>query len=753
MHQFKHTLSYLIFPVLAMFLATSCGENQPQRSSDYRNSTITVNKNASKSEIIKSAVGVVPDMRQYEWQKMEFIAFAHFGMNTFTGREWGTGKEDPKLFNPTNFDANQWAITAKKASMKMIMLTAKHHDGFCLWPTATTPHSVKNSPWKDGKGDVFKEVADASRKAGLKVGVYVSPADLSEIEREGGTYGNGSKPKTVTIPAYGDAVNEVGSFTYDNCTDYDALFLTQIYEVCSKYGEISEIWFDGANPKPGTGQVYNEKAWFDLIRKLQPNCVIAIHGPDVRWCGNEGGRTRTSEFSVVPTNKENILDNATKNDLGSREKLYKANFLHWYPAETNTSIRHGWFYRDDNQYVKSTSELLDNWYRAVGGNSVFLLNVTPNREGLIPAKDSTNLVNLGKIIYDSFTKNLIDDEAICTADNTKELYNAKYAVDGDIKTAWQTQEGVETGVLTIDLNKEATFNRVVLQEDIYNLSQRVEAFHIDYFKDGKWNLLVKNKTIGFKHISRFPTITTNKIRIVIDKSRVTATLSEVGLYLAPERLENPIITRTKDGMVSIFTKNGDSKIFYTIDGSAPTVDSKSFTESFTLPNGGVIKAISAVNNNTDLSDVVDKTFDLCSSKWTLVEVDDFNSSNPGEKAFDGNNRTMWHTHWHKDSKKHPHHITINLGEEVKLKGFTYTPRQDGSKSGICNSYLFEVSKDGKRWKKMKQDRFDNIQNNPVQQRVFFKSTPAKYIRFTSKSALGNVNWLSTAEVGVIVDHY
>src|SRR6056297_2410154 len=391
----------IVFLLTLLFFACQ----QKEKTSNI----IKVDPEDNLKEIVRKSTLVVPSERQYDWQQLEFIAFLHFGPNTFTGVEWGTGMEDPAVFNPTDFDASQWVSVIKDGGMKLAMLTAKHHDGFCLWPTTTTNHSVKSSPWKNGNGDVLGKLVEAARAKDIEIGVYLSPADLHEIERPNGTYGNGSEPKPVKIPSDPELQKTADHVFEYELDDYDALFMNQLYEVLTQYGPIEEVWFDGANPKPGTGQTYNREAWYGMIRKLQPGAVIAIEGPDVRWCGNQAGITRESEWSVlpVPEHPDNYdWPDLRQEDLGSREKLEGAEYLYWYPAETNTSIRHGWFYRDDEQYVKTVEELIDTWYRSVGGNTVFLLNLTPDRRGLIPEKDAARLREVGNIISASFEENL-----------------------------------------------------------------------------------------------------------------------------------------------------------------------------------------------------------------------------------------------------------------------------------------------------------------------------------------------------------
>lgn len=315
---------------------------------------------------IEKAATIVPSARQLAWQELEFYGFIHFGINMFTGKQWGAGDEDPTIFNPTEFDASQWVDVCHSAGMTGIILTCKHHDGFCLWPSSYTGYSVKSSPWKNGQGDMVREVADASRAKGLKFGVYLSPWDRHD-------------------PSYGDS------------PAYNAYFLNQLRELLTNYGEIFSVWFDGAcgEGKNGKRQQYDWDAYYSVIRELQPNAVISVCGPDVRWCGNEAGHTRVSEWSVVPaTMKDNekihaksqkeddgifsTLINSKEEDLGSREVLAQVDEVIWYPSEVNTSIRPKWFYDwVDDDRVKTVDQLVELYEKIVGGNACFLLNLPP----------------------------------------------------------------------------------------------------------------------------------------------------------------------------------------------------------------------------------------------------------------------------------------------------------------------------------------------------------------------------------------
>ena len=329
----------------------------------------------------KSLVKCHPSERQIAIARMEFYAFICFNMNTFTDREWGDGKESPSLFNPTEYDPSQWIDAIASAGMKGGILVCKHHDGFCLWPSRYTDHSVRNSSFQDGNGDVVRDVADACRKKGLAFGVYLSPWDMN-------------------APMYGQG------------KAYDDYFCSQLTELLTGYGEIFSVWFDGACGEGPNGkvQVYDWERYYALIRQLQPGACISVSGPDVRWCGNEAGDTRESEWSVLPTGfdtpeevaaKSQQSDNTTfrekkisdmERDLGSRSFLEGAKGLTWRPAETDTSIRPGWFYHaHEDENVRSTETLLDIWYRTVGGNSTLLLNIPPDRRGLLHETDVLRL--------------------------------------------------------------------------------------------------------------------------------------------------------------------------------------------------------------------------------------------------------------------------------------------------------------------------------------------------------------------------
>ena len=458
--------------------------------------------------LVRKAASVRPSERQLRWQALEFQAFVHFGMNTFTDREWGEGTEDPRWFDPTGFDADQWVEAVKAAGIRGLIVTAKHHDGFCLWPSAFTEHSVKASPWKDGTGDVVGEVAEACRKGGLAFGVYLSPWDRHE-------------------PSYGDSPR------------YNEHFGNQLRELLTRYGEISEVWFDGACGEGPNGkrQVYDWAGYFALIRELRPDAVISIMGPDARWIGNEAGVTRESEWSVIPvvgfndspdeTNPGGIarLD-AQAEDLGSFGRIAEAarqgGRLLWYPGQVDVSIRPGWFYHAvEDDKVKTIDHLLDIYYTSVGGNAQLLLNVPPDKRGLIHGNDARRLEELGDRLRATFAENL------AAGARTSFLPGPRASGRPGRHPSW-----------VLDLPGPARFNVAMVGEDLRR-GQRIEAFAFDVWDGQDWKEIARGTTVGWKRLLRFPAVTADRIRLRVMKARGEAALAgpsgPFGLFFDPGR--------------------------------------------------------------------------------------------------------------------------------------------------------------------------------------------------------------------------
>lgn len=460
-----------------------CGE-------EYYEKSLRFPEGISAEEKVEMAARVVPSDKQLQWQQMELTAFLHFGINTFTGNEWGNGKDSPDLFNPSSLDCRQWAQSLKEGGFRMAILTAKHHDGFCLWPTATTEYSVKKSPWKDGKGDVVKELSEACREYGLKFGVYLSPWD-----RNAGCYGDS--------PAY------------------NRFFIEQLTELLTNYGQVHEVWFDGACAEGPNGrrQVYDWTAILETIHRLQPEAVTAIMGDDVRWVGNEGGRGRQTEWSstvFTPESLERSADqnnsleiNAMSRDLGGRELIARAQEVFWYPSEVDVSIRPGWFYHpyQDSQ-VRSLEDLVDIYYTSVGRNSVLLLNIPPDTRGLIHEIDAQRLKDFRSYLDETFADNHLSRRS----------------------RLWKAEAG-ESREFAVKYG--AVFNTLRIREDITK-GQRVESFTLEAFAEGQWMKIAEGTTIGYNRLLKFPAMTAEKIRVTIGSARKTARISEIGLFYAPE---------------------------------------------------------------------------------------------------------------------------------------------------------------------------------------------------------------------------
>ncbi len=665
--------------------------------------------------------GPTPSENQWRWQEMEYYAFIHFSLNTYTDQSWGYGNEDINLFNPTELDARQWARICKEAGMKGIIITAKHHCGFCLWPTETTDFSVKNAPWKDGKGDVIQELADACKEYGLKLGIYVSPWDRNNPD-----YG---KPEYITV------------------------FRNQIKEVLTNYGDIFEIWFDGANG--GTGyyggadenrkidrtKYYDWLLTYKMIRELQPNIVIWNDGgerADLRWVGTEGGSVGETNWSLL---------NATGD--------VPFNMLHygvedgdsWVPGEVNTSIRPEWFYHSsENSKVKTLPQLMDTYYNSIGRNGTFLLNFPIMPNGLIHPNDEKAALDLAKAVKEVFDENLVENakaEASDTRGNSKK-FGTQNAIDDDKESYWATNDSVKTASLTIDFGAPTTFNRFMAQEYI-RLGQRVKAFTVDAFVDGDWKEIAKATTVGYKRILRFPTVTATKMRFNISDSKACPVISNIGVYDAPQILTPPTIIRNQAGKVSIIPADAESEIYYTLDGSKPTSSSEKYEGEFETDGKLKVSAISFEAESGKSSAVTSEEFDLPRTDWKIVGIDD-------EKAYailDGNQSTVWHQNNQRQNL--PIDLVIDLGKQQKISGFSYFPDQALWGPGIITEYEFYVSTNNRNWNRVSDGEFSNIKNNPLWQTKNFDVVNTRYIKFRALKNTENNNNIGYAEIDLITD--
>ncbi len=455
--------------------------------------------------------GPVPAARQLAWHEMEFYGFVHFTVNTFTDKEWGYGDEPEAVFNPTDFSAEQIVQTAKAAGMKGLILTAKHHDGFCLWPSQYTEHSVKNSPWKNGHGDVLREMSDACKHAGLKFGVYLSPWD-----RHSAVYG---RPEYLTY------------------------YRNQLRELLTNYGPIFEVWFDGANGGDGfyggarEKRNIDRKTYYDwentraIVRELMPGAMMfSDGGPDVRWVGNERGiagdpcwaTLNRADFSPGQADEQRL-------NRGDRPGT------DWLPAECDVSIRPGWFYHaKEDAKVKTPAQLVDLYFKSAGCGASLLLNLPPDRRGRIADADVQSLKEFRQRLDGIFSKNLAVGAKV-TASNVRgndKTFAAKNVLLGDGKKYWSTDDGLTTPDLILDLGKAKTFNVVSLREFL-PLGQRVEAFALDEWQEGQWIQFAAGTSIGSHRLIRGDSVTTSKVRLRLTQAPVCPAISEIGLFAEP----------------------------------------------------------------------------------------------------------------------------------------------------------------------------------------------------------------------------
>lgn len=451
----------------------------------------------------------IPEPKQVEWQQMETYAFIHFGLNTFNDREWGYGDTDPKVFNPTNLDCDQWAQTLVKAGMKGVILTAKHHDGFCLWPFEGTDYSVKNSPWKNGQGNVVKELSEACKKYGLKFAVYLSPWD-----RHQANYGT---------------------------PEYLPYFYAQLHDLLTNYGPVFEVWFDGANGGDGwyggakdirtidRKNYYNYPRIYEMLDSIQPQAIIfSDGGPGCRWVGNEKGFAGATNWSFLRKGEVHP----------GYDKSYELQYGHpdgnqWVPAECDVSIRPGWFYHpEEDDRVKSPDQLVDLYYRSVGHNATLLLNFPVDRRGLIHPVDSANAVRFHEMIQQQLKTNLVAGMTPKVSNERGGDFVASALTDDNFDTYWATEDGVTTADIEFSFDTPTRMNRMMLQEYI-PLGQRVKAFVVEYLDKDTWlpvKLNEETTTIGYKRLLRFETVETKGIRIRITDARGPLCLSNVGVY-------------------------------------------------------------------------------------------------------------------------------------------------------------------------------------------------------------------------------
>lgn len=507
---------YLVLMLFLFFTGASLGA-----SSKFYEKEVVFPVDADSIAKIDMASRLVPSAKQLAWQQLEMTAFLHFGVNTFTDREWGDGTESPSIFNPEKLDAEQWVSVLKDAGFKLVILTAKHHDGFCLWPTKTTKHSVAASPWKGGKGDVVSDLRRACDKYGMKMGVYLSPWDRN-------------------AECYGDSPR------------YNDMFVAQLTELLTNYGRIDEVWFDGACGEGPNGkkQEYDWTRFKTVIKTLQPDAVVAIMGDDVRWVGNEKGLGRETEWSATALmpgihagsdayNKKLGLFSKAK-DLGGRGIVARADRLFWWPSEVDVSIRPGWFFHEKEQ-PRTLHELANIYLNSVGRNSVLLLNVPPNKDGLINPDDCARLQELHRWISDNLSNPIPVDKK---------------------------------NNLSVEFRKSHKVNCVLMQENI-SKGQRVESFNVLGRKDGQWKKLAEGTTIGYKRILTFNEVEVDAVKVEIFSSRGDVELTAIDVFKiempSEDGVSNANFVKKAGWKIVDATVCGSKEAAYTaIDGLAST---------------------------------------------------------------------------------------------------------------------------------------------------------------------------------------
>lgn len=584
---------------------------------------------ATASDNVKAPAPILPlpQQKQVDWQKMETYAFIHFGLNTFNDREWGYGDSDPKTFNPKRLDCEQWARTLVAAGMKGVILTAKHHDGFCLWPFAGNDYNVSRSPWRDGKGNVVREMADACKKYGLKFAVYLSPWDRSRAE--------------YATPQY---------LPY---------FYAQLRDLMTNYGKVFEVWFDGANGGDGyyggakdrrtidRKNYYNYPRIFEMLDSLQPQAVVfGDGGPGCRWVGNERGVAGETNWAFL--RKGEVYPGYPKYP----ELQYgHADGNQWTAAECDVSIRPGWFYHpEEDDKVKSPEQLADLYYRSVGHNATFLLNFPVDRDGLIHPVDSANAVAFHKIIERELGHNIVAGMAPKVSSTRGKQFAAKAMTDNSWDTYWATPDGVTTADIEFRLKKPQPMNRIMLQEYI-PLGQRVRKFSVECLADdGSWKAVEQPEqttTIGYKRIVRFATVKTKGIRVRILDARGPLCINNVGVYYggkdaqlswskdAEDITSLPLtVNETADDAIVIdLGKATDvsSLQYLPMQGDKPTGLIHSYTVSTCDANGNAMATLASGEFSNIQNNPITQTVSFKATKTRYLKLKADRMVTPGEK--------------------------------------------------------------------------------------------------------------------------
>lgn len=685
---------------------------------------------SSWAQTAPAPYGPLPSAGQLNWHEMEMYCIIHFGVDTYTDKEWGFGDEDPAIVNPTRFDAAQIVGAAKAGGFKGVVVVAKHHDGLCIWPTKTTEHNISKTPWRNGKGDMLKEYQEACARLGMQLGLYCSPWD-----RNSAFYGT---------------------------QEYVNIYREQLKELYTNYGKLFISWHDGANGGDGyyggkrevrkidRTTYYGWPTTWAITRKLQPEATIfGDIGPDVRWVGNEEGHAGETSWATytpeAPDSGQTPANGYVKSWLGVEGTR---NGKYWMPAECDVSLRPGWFYHaSQNADVKSPYTLMDLYYKSVGRGANLDLGLSPNRDGLLDSEDVSALKGFGDLLKKTFAVNLAQGASFQASNirgGNAGKFGPAFLIDSDRYSYWSTDDGVTTPTLTINLKGSRRFNVIRLRENI-KLGQRIEAFEVEAFRNNKWEKIAAATSIGPNRLIRLPqTIAASRLRLKITKSPVCIALSDFGLYIEPVHLSAPVITRDKNGQVDISTSAPVSALYYTTDGTTPTTKSTAYRHQFFFPEGGVVRAVAVESGKT--SEIAVQTFDLSKSKWTLMQ--DTTGTHP-TYAIDENPNSLWSTLSPDTNQVFKEaSLSIDLHKNTVIRSFSYLPRQDKKIDGIVDQYSFSISDDGINFKKIAVGEYSNIRANPIAQVVTLKSpVQARYIRFTAYRTIRG-NGITLAEIGI-----
>lgn len=667
--------------------------------------------------------GPLPSERQLDWHEMEFYGFLHFTVNTFTDKEWGYGDESPTIFNPAGFNADQIVLSLKASGMKGVILTAKHHDGFCLWPTKTTTHNIAGSPWKNGKGDVVKEVADACKRHGLKFGVYLSPWD-----RNSEHYGT---PYYVTH-----------------------IFQEQLRELTTRYGPIFESWFDGANGGDGYYGGKREKRFIDkatyyqidstwnIVRKNQPgSCIFSDFGWDVRWVGNEQGYAGDPSWPTYTPHGRTNPDKPGNGDTRYEEAVQgHRDGKYWMPAECDVSIRPGWFYHaSENNRVRSVANLVSLYFKSVGRGASFLLNVPPTTDGLVHKTDSTTLAQFGRYLRDLYAVNYAQKAAVTasTLRSRDKVFAAANVADHDRYSYWATPDGVTTGELTLQFPAAVTFDVIRLRENI-KLGVRSDDWEIDVLVNNKWESYAKGTAIGANRLIKGYKVTAKALRLRITKGAASICLSDIGVFNSPELPDanSPVIVRDSKGMVRMTRPNAQTgqPIVYARNSNAVSAGSTPYTAPFPMPESGSLSA-AFLNSDGTTSVISSATFGLLPENWRLYKNQNTAKMlDTDNKALDGLPQTVWTPTISPDGTDG---LIIDTQKLQTVKGFIYVP-DASNKPGTIQKYACYVSENSQDWTLVQEGEFANIEANPIPQRKMFgkEGVKLRYIKLVPKQWIG-----------------